>query len=222
MHLSLLLAADFSDIATIVIIIVVGVIRFLYSILKKPDVPQGAPPPPNVPQTPDALQQEIEKFIRQAQGREPRPAPIEKPLVVERPPEPIRQRVPIEERQPPKPREQNRPKPKKQPRPETRVPELPQTSLSKRHVIDDEVRQTLGEGRPQRRGEQPTTASIEQHLKSVFSHKVGSLDNEVDDRSMTSMATTSNKKRTAMKISKEQMRQAIILNEILTRPNFDR
>jgi len=222
MHLLLFSArGDFADIATIVIVIVVGVIRFLYSIMKKPDVPPGAPPQ-NVPQTPDALQQEIEKFIRQAQGREPRPVTIEKPVVAQpRPPEPMRQRLPAEERQPAKPREENRPKAKKTPRPETRAPELAPTPLSKRHVIDNEVQESLGEGRT-RRNALPQAAVTEQHLKSVFAHKVGSLDSEVDDRSVTSMATHSSKKNTALKITKDQMRQAIILNEILTRPNFDR
>lgn len=217
---------DFADIATIVIVIVVGVIRFLYSVMKKPDVPAGAPPqnaPQNAPQTPEALQQEIEKFIRQAQGREPRPTPVEKPMVVEqRPPEPIRQRLPTEERQPTKPREQNRPNPQKTRRPETRPTELTPTALSKRHVIDSEVQESLGEGRTQRRNAQPQAASIEQHLRSVFAHKVGSLDKEVDDRSVSSVSTTSSKKNTSLQITREQMRQAIIFNEILTRPNFDR
>ncbi len=214
---------DFADIATIVIVIVVGVIRFLYSVMKKPDVPP-APPQQNAPQTPEALQQEIEKFIRQAQGREARPAPpVEKQVRVEpRPPEPVRQRAPIDDREAAKQREQNRPKPKKSPRPETRAPELAPTPLSKRHVIESEVQQSLGAERPQRRSEKPPAASIEQHMQSVFAHKVGSLDTEVDQRSYSSMATTSSKKPTGMKITKEQIRQAIILNEVLTRPNFDR
>jgi hypothetical protein len=223
MHITLLLArGDFADIATIVIVIVVGVIRFLYSIMKKPDVPPGAPPQ-NAPQTPEALQQEIEKFIRQAQGREARPAPVEKPIIVEqRPPEPIRQLLPAEERKAAKQREQNRPKPKKSPRPETRAPELAPTALSKRHVIDNEVQQTLGSDRPQRRSEKPVTASIEQHMQSVFAHKVGTLDSDVDNRSVSSISTTTGKQTTGLKFTRDQIRQAIVLNEILTRPNFDR
>lgn len=214
---------DFADIATIVIVIVVGVIRFLYSIMKKPDVPPAAPQQ-NAPQTPEALQQEIEKFIRQAQGREARPAPAEKTIKVEqRPPEPIRQRMPVEDRQTAKQREQqNRPKPKKSSRPETRPTELAPTALSKRNVIDNEVQQSLGSDRPQRRSENPVTASIEQHMQSVFAHKVGSLDNDVDDRSVSSISTTAGKKTTGLKFTSDQIRQAIILNEILTRPNFDR
>lgn len=214
---------DFADIATIVIVIVVGVIRFLYSVMKKADVPPAAPPQ-NAPQTPEALQQEIEKFIRQAQGREPRPVPVAKPIIVEqRPPEPIRQRLPLEERPTAKQREQqNRPQPKKSPRPETRAPELTPTALSKRHVIENEVQQSLGADRPQRRSEKPLTASIEQHMQSVFSHKVGSLDSDVDERSVSSISTTTGNKTTGMKFTRDQIRQAIILNEILTPPNFDR
>ena len=229
-HLLFSARGDFADIAMIVIVIVVGVIRFLYSIMKKPDVPPAAPQQ-NAPQSPEALQQEIEKFIRQAQGREARPVPVEKQVVVEqrppepirqRPPEPIRQRMPAEDRQAATQREQNRPKPKKSPRPETRAPELAPTALSKRRVIENDVQQTLGADRPQRLSEKPPTASIEQHMHSVFAHKVGSLDTEVDQRSYSSITTTSSKKATGMKITKDQIRQAIILSEILTRPNFDR
>src|SRR6476620_1642763 len=106
-NILLLARGDFVDIAAIVIFIVVGVIRFLYGIMKKPDVPGGAPQQQAAaPKTPEALQQEIEKFIRQAQGREPKPAPLPKQIVVEqRPPEPIvRQRLPAEERRDTKPR----------------------------------------------------------------------------------------------------------------------
>lgn len=222
MHILLFSArGDFADIATIVIVIVVGVIRFLYSIMKKPDVPPVAPPQ-NAPQTPEALQHEIEKFIRQAQGREARPAPVEKQIVIEqRPPEPVRQRLPVEERPFAKPREQNRPK-KKTPRPETRAPELAPTALSKRHVVENEVQQSLGSDRPQRRSEKPLAASIEQHMQSVFAHKVGSLDTEVEDRSVSSISTTTGKKTTGLRFTRDQIRQAIVLNEILTRPNFDR
>ncbi len=221
-HLLFSARGDFADIATIVIVIVVGVIRFLYSIMKKPDVPPAAPPQ-NAPQTPEALQQEIEKFIRQAQGREARPAPVEKPILVEqRPLEPIRQRLPAEERQAAKQREQSRPQTKKSPRPDTRAPELAPTALSKRHVIENEVQQSLGADRPQRRSEKPLTASIEQHMQSVFAHKVGSLDSDVDNRSVSSVSTTTGKKTTGMKFTRDQIRQAIVLNEILTRPNFDR
>lgn len=214
-HLLFSAGGDFADIATIVIVIVVGVIRFLYSIMKKPDgVP--AAPPPNAQQTPEALQQEIEKFIRQAQGREPRPAPV---VVEQRPPEPIRQRLPAEDRPPQKPREQNRPK-KKNPRSEPRAPELAPTALSKRHVIADEVQHSLGENRSQHR-EPTTSVGIERHVQGVIAHKVGSLDTEVDNRSYSSMTTTANKKAKAMKITKEQFRQAVIFNEILSRPKFD-
>ena len=93
----MLFAARFEEIAGIIIFVVVGLIRFLYGFMKKPDVPAGGPQQPAAPNTPEALQQEIEKFIRQAQGREPKPAPLEKQIVIEqRPPEPVplRQRLP--------------------------------------------------------------------------------------------------------------------------------
>ncbi len=217
----LLLAArgDFFDIAAIIFFVVIGIIRFLYGIMKKADVPPGAPQQQAGPKTPEALQQEIEKFIRQAQGREPKPAPLEKQIVVEqRPPEPIpmRQRLPAEERREPRPREQSRPKPKK-----TRAPELAPTALSKRHVIDAEVQQSLGENRPQRNREGSSAVSMEKHMQSAFAHKVGALDTEVDDRSITSMATSVGKKKERFKITKDQIRQAIILNEVLVRPKFD-
>jgi hypothetical protein len=213
---------DFMDIATIVIVIVVGVIRFLYSIMKKPDVPPAAPPQ-NAPQTPEALQQEIEKFIRQAQGREARPAPVEKQVRVEPPPpEPVRKRVPLEDREAAKQREQNRPKPKKSPRPETRTPEPPPKPPVRRNVIDSEVPQSLGSIRPPRRSETPSVPSMEEHMRSVFAHKVGTLDTEVEQQSFSSMTTTASKKSTGLKITREQIRQTIVLNEILNRPNFDR
>lgn len=222
MHNLMLLAArgDFMDIAAIVIFIVVGIIRFLYGIMKKPDVPPaGAPQQPAAPKTPEALQQEIEKFIRQAQGREPKPAPLEKKIVIEqRPPEPLplRDRLPAEERREQKPREQNRPKPKK-----SRAPELAPTPLSKRHVIDTEVQQSLGENRPKRKTEGSSAVSIEKHMQSAFAHKVGSLDTDVEDRSFSSMTTTAGAKKERFKITKDQIRQAIILNEVLIRPKFD-
>jgi cell division protein FtsN len=204
---------DFMDIAAIVIFVVVGIIRFLYSIMKKPDVPAAGAPPqqPAAPKTPEALQQEIERFIRQAQGREPKPVPLEKQFVEQRPPEPVplRQRLPAEERREPerrepKPREQNRPKPKKN-RTEPRAPELAPTALSKRHVIDAEVQQSLGENRA-RRGEGSPNVSIEQHMQSAFAHKVGSLDTDVDNRSFSSMSTTAGKKKERFTISKDQIR----------------
>ncbi len=128
MHLLLFSArGDFADIATIVIVIVIGVIRFLYSIMKKPDVPPVAPPQ-NVPQTPDALQQEIEKFIRQAQGREPRPIPIEKPVAAQqRPPEPVRQRLPRRRATASQTAGRKSTETQENARPETRAPELAPT-----------------------------------------------------------------------------------------------
>ncbi len=221
MHTNLIFArGDFIDIATVVIVVVVGVIRFLYGIMKKPNVPPGGQQPA-APKTPEALQQEIEKFIRQAQGRDPKPLPP-KPVVIEqRPPEPLRQRLPAEERRESKPREQNRPKPKKAVRSELRPPEPPAMPLSKRHAIEAEVQQSLGENRPQRRSEKPDVPSIEQHMHSVFSHKLGALDTEVEDRSFSSITTTAGKAATRLRMTKEQIRQAVIFNEILARPNFD-
>lgn len=222
-NLLLFAARDFAEIAGIIIFVVVGLIRFLYGFMKKPDVPAGGPQQPAAPQTPEALQQEIERFIRQAQGREPKPLPLEKQIVLEqRPPEPVplRQRLPAEERREPQPREQNRPKPKKS-RSEKRAPELAPTALSKRHVIDTEVQQSLGENRPQRPREGASAVSIEKHMQSAFAHKVGSLDSEVEDRSFSSMTTSAGKKKERFTISKDQIRQAIILNEVLMRPKFD-
>jgi hypothetical protein len=181
------------------------------------DVPQrqAAPQRPVAPQ-PDAVRDELEKFLRRVANPQPGGSPQKQR---QRPASLSRDEVVVASVKPEKRLVQSKPG------------ELPSQVGGR---VSQQVDKYLDEGEFEKRaehlGEKVAQADdrFEKHLKSVFGHKIGSLANQAKDGSMSSDSassvasiTTGDATIPAFNVlfgNQAALRNAIVVNEILRRP----
>ncbi len=224
------LIADIGDIIGVLVFIVIGLLSVVGQIMNKakenrqkaaPPRPRPRPPQPQLrQQQPQPRQQqgplvnEIDQFVRQAAqrrgegGRQPvaqgqggRPQPIQRRPLVQQPPV---EAVPVELLEPVADDAAS-------------VAEHVRTHVSSRHVG------TVGSRTLQSQVDQ-ADENMEEHVHEVFDHKLGRLSGmpgETADQSGTSIPPTAAAGMAAMLADASSIRQAIVLSEILQRPEHN-
>lgn len=225
-------AADFDLIIKAILGIIFLIVAVLNQLLvKKPVIQQGLRPPnvpplpPNAANPPGNAQNEIEEFLRRV-GNQPAvpPRPVAPPPVAR----PVRRLARTQQ-----------PKAGSPPRRSLAAEALPVEVVQQPESVDAYVRERMDTGAFQQRAEhlsetgERADSQMEAHLKSAFDHKVGTLagremitseaDTTPTSGAGSSMGGESNVSPAAASLIKmfadpSNRRNAIILNEILNRP----
>ncbi|MGI9429931.1 MAG: hypothetical protein ACR2NM_14815 [Bythopirellula sp.] len=162
----------------------------------------GEPRPPGPPNQEEALRNEVEEFLRRAQGKPPQPKPVPQPAAVRKP-------------QPPRPTP---------PRKAPVAPVKPRTLRNEgvaehvaRHLSTQEMAQ-----RTKTLGAEVALSDdrLESHLHEKFDHKLGRLQHHDAADEEKLQAANVAAEVAAMLRSPQGMRQLIIANEILRRPDW--
>jgi hypothetical protein len=154
----------------------------------------GQQKPPARPKTlEDKLRQEVEQFLRQVQGEEPKPTPQKKPVVVAQKPAAAR------------------PQPQRQPRRETVQAHVSQ------HINTTDVTQHLSElGLEVSHADEKMTA----HLQEKFQHQLGAFHSSQQPTETRRKRNDAAAEIAKLMRSPQGLRQAILVSEILRRPDF--
>jgi hypothetical protein len=159
-----------------------------------PQGQMGQQKPPAKPKTlEDKLRQEVEQFLRQVQGEEPKPAPPKKPMVVAQKPAAAR------------------PEPQRQPRRETVQAHVSQ------HISTADVTQHLSElGLEVSHADEKMTA----HLQERFQHQLGAFQSSQQPTETRRKRNDAADEIVKLLRSPQGIRQVIVASEILRRPDF--
>jgi hypothetical protein len=152
--------------------------------------PQGQPAKPKTLE--DKLRQEVEQFLRQVQGEEPKPTPPKKPVVVAQKPAATRL------------------EPQRQPRRESVQAHVSQ------HINTAEVTQHLSElGLEVSHADEKMTA----HVQEKFQHQLGAFQSSQQPTETRRQRNDAAAEIAKLLRSPQGMRQVIVASEILRRPD---
>jgi hypothetical protein len=159
-----------------------------------PQDQMGQQKPPAKPKTlEDKLRQEVEQFLRQVQGEEPKPAPQKKQVVVAQKPAAARS------------------EPQRQPRRETVQAHVSQ------HISTADVTQHLSElGLEVSHADEKMTA----HLQERFQHQLGAFQSSQQPTETRRKRNDAADEIVKLLRSPQGIRQVIVASEILRRPDF--